>query len=108
MLVHTDNRRVDHLHGSVMGASESVHDLGPDSRSFEGTTVVHPRHAAWFVGQHRPDGSPPCSATTCTSGLRRCPCLGGSTILTRATHIHRQASDVAIARAAGCAYDDRC
>src|SRR5215203_658750 len=89
MLMHTDNRRVDHLDRSVMGASENVHDLGPDARSspaneaivssgvraevvwqiaprcsrsqdpedtIEDTTVVHPRHAAWFVGQHRPDG----------------------------------------------------
>ena len=26
--------------------------------TIEDTTVVHPRHAAWFVGQHRSDGSP--------------------------------------------------
>ena len=25
---------------------------------WRGPTVVHPRHAAWFVGQHRSDGSP--------------------------------------------------
>jgi hypothetical protein len=31
MLMHADNRRVDHLHGGVMGASQSVHDLGPDA-----------------------------------------------------------------------------
>jgi hypothetical protein len=31
VLVHADNRRVDHLHGGVMGASQSVHDLGPDT-----------------------------------------------------------------------------
>jgi hypothetical protein len=37
MLMHTDNKRVDHLHGSVMGASESVHDLGPDARSSPAT-----------------------------------------------------------------------
>jgi hypothetical protein len=29
LLMHTDNRPVDHLHGSVMGASESVHDPWP-------------------------------------------------------------------------------
>jgi hypothetical protein len=34
MLTQTDNSR-DHLHGSVVGASESVHDLGPDVRSVQ-------------------------------------------------------------------------
>jgi hypothetical protein len=33
MLMQTDNRSVDHLHGGVMSASESVHDLDPDARS---------------------------------------------------------------------------
>ena len=40
MLMHTDNRRVDHLHGSVMGASESFHDLGPDARSSPANEAV--------------------------------------------------------------------
>jgi len=30
--MHADDRRVDHLHGGIMGASQSVHDLGPDAR----------------------------------------------------------------------------
>ena len=38
--MHTDNRRVDHLHGSVMGASENVHDLGPDARSSPANEAV--------------------------------------------------------------------
>ena len=29
--MHADNRGVDHLSRSVMGASQSVHDLGPDT-----------------------------------------------------------------------------
>src|SRR5215510_14546228 len=31
MLMHADNRRVDHLHGSVVGARERVHNPGPDA-----------------------------------------------------------------------------
>ncbi len=31
--MHAHNRRVDHLHGGVMGASKRVHDLAPDARS---------------------------------------------------------------------------
>src|SRR4051812_599090 len=27
-------------------------------RAIRKTTVVHPRHAAWFIGQHWPDGTP--------------------------------------------------
>jgi putative ABC transport system substrate-binding protein len=30
--MHADNRRVDHLHGSVMGASQRVHDLAPGAK----------------------------------------------------------------------------
>ena len=30
--MHTDNRRVDHLHGRVMGSSQRVHDPAPDAR----------------------------------------------------------------------------
>jgi hypothetical protein len=33
MLMHADNRRVDHLYGGIMGAGQSVHDLGPHARS---------------------------------------------------------------------------
>jgi hypothetical protein len=33
VLMHADDRGVDHLHGSVMGASQGVHDLAPDARS---------------------------------------------------------------------------
>ena len=32
-MMHADNRRVDHLNGGVMGASQSVHDLGPDTKA---------------------------------------------------------------------------
>jgi hypothetical protein len=87
-LIHADNRRVDHLHGGVVGASESVHDLSPDTGTNEAivaggigaeadgqivswrprlqdredavddTTIVYPWHAARLVRQHRLDGSP--------------------------------------------------
>src|SRR5262252_2893483 len=33
MLMHPNNRRVDHLHGGIMGAGECAHDLGPHARS---------------------------------------------------------------------------
>src|SRR5262249_7543117 len=33
MLMHADDRCVDHLHSSVMSAGERAHDLGPDARS---------------------------------------------------------------------------
>jgi len=33
VLMHADNRGVDHLHGGVMSAGECAHDLGPDARS---------------------------------------------------------------------------
>src|SRR2546428_12491224 len=33
MLMHADDRCVDHLHSSVMSAGERAHDLGPGARS---------------------------------------------------------------------------
>src|SRR6476659_7968691 len=30
--MNADNRRVDHLHGRVMGSSQRVHNLGPNAR----------------------------------------------------------------------------
>src|SRR5258708_40239590 len=32
VLMQADNRRVDHLHGGVIGASQGVHNLAPDAR----------------------------------------------------------------------------
>src|SRR5262249_60635411 len=32
MLMHANNRRVDHLHGGIMGAGQRGHDLGPHAR----------------------------------------------------------------------------
>jgi hypothetical protein len=29
--MHADDRRIDHLHGGVMGASQGVHDPSPDA-----------------------------------------------------------------------------
>ncbi len=31
--MNADDRRVDHLHGRVMGTSQCVHNLRPDARS---------------------------------------------------------------------------
>src|SRR5262244_1069845 len=33
VLMHPNNRSVDHLHGGIMGAGECAHDLGPHARS---------------------------------------------------------------------------
>src|SRR5262249_559537 len=32
VLMHADNRRVDHLYGVIMSAGQCAHDLGPDAR----------------------------------------------------------------------------
>src|SRR3954468_20034699 len=32
MLMHANNRRVDHLHGSIMSASQCTHELRPHAR----------------------------------------------------------------------------
>ena len=32
MLMHANNRRVDHLHGGIMGAGQCAHKLGPHAR----------------------------------------------------------------------------
>jgi hypothetical protein len=31
VLMHADNRCVDHLHRGIMGSSQSIHDPGPDT-----------------------------------------------------------------------------
>src|SRR5258708_11878960 len=33
VLMYADDRRVDHLHGGVMGASQCIHNPGPHARS---------------------------------------------------------------------------
>src|SRR5262245_32284365 len=38
--MHADNRRVGHLDGGIMGAGQSVHDLGPHARSSPANKAV--------------------------------------------------------------------
>jgi hypothetical protein len=33
MLMHANNRRVDHVHGGIVRAGQCAHDLGPDASS---------------------------------------------------------------------------
>ena len=37
MLMHADNRRIDHLHGRVMRSSQRIHNPAPHARPTPGT-----------------------------------------------------------------------
>src|ERR1043166_1062038 len=91
MLMHANNRRIDHLHGGVVSAAQRAHDPAPDASpsptdeaiiasgiwaellrqvapwrprsqdpedAIKDATVIHTRHAARLVWQHRFNGSP--------------------------------------------------
>src|SRR4051812_34465480 len=55
MLMHANNRRVDHLHGGVVGPGESAHNPGPDAgASPANETVVAGRVGTEVVRQVAP------------------------------------------------------
>src|SRR5262245_12046463 len=54
MLMHPNNRRVDHLHGGIMGAGECAHDLGPHAHSSPANEpIVAGRVRTEVVGRSR-------------------------------------------------------
>jgi hypothetical protein len=63
MLMHADNGGVDHLHGGIMGAGQSVHDLGPHARpSPANEAIVAGRvrtEDVWQIAPRRPRSQDP-------------------------------------------------
>src|SRR5215213_9388666 len=58
VLMHADNRRVDHLHGGVMSAGECAHDLGPNARSSPANEAIVASGVRIKVVRHVAPGCP--------------------------------------------------